>query len=165
MKQPDSKREPRQARGARLYKAALATATQDTPDFASAYALLKEAMNEGDADATYALATWYLFGKEPYLSLDYAEGARLLQIAADKGIPEAMYDLAVSFEDGLGIKQDEAKAFEYYLRAAIRGDADSVFNVGRCLFYGLGTREDQAQAQIWLERAEELGTFVVETED
>ena len=76
-----------------------------------------------------------------------------------------MYDLAVSFEDGLGIKQDEAKAFEYYLRAAIRGDADSVFNVGRCLFYGLGTREDQAQAQIWLERAEELGTFVVETED
>jgi TPR repeat protein len=142
-----------------LYEKALIAATNATPDFAAATALLREAVGQGSAAATYALATWYLFGKEPFVSQDLAEAARLLKLAAKGGIPDAMFDLAVSYEKGKGLEQNKSKAFEYYLKAAIRGDAKAVFDVGRCLFWGIGVSEDRRLAQFWLDRAKELGTY------
>jgi hypothetical protein len=142
-----------------LYQQALREATTASPNFARAATLLKEAARLGHAKATYALATWHLFGREPFIKRDYEEAARLLQLAASAGVPDAMYDLAVTYEKGRGIAKNEREAFEYYLRAAIRDDAKAIFAVGRCLFWGIGVAQDQHIARIWLDRAEELGTY------
>lgn len=148
--------------GSQLYAAALKEATASPPDFAAALNLLEKAIAAGSGEAAYALSTWYSHGKQPYVPVDEMRAAELLKVAVDAGIRDAMYDLAVSYEDGLGVPQDLKAAFRYFLEAAIRGDAESVFNVGRCLYYGIGTQVDSAQSEIWIRRAEELGTAATE---
>ena len=49
-----------------------------------------------------------------------------------------MYDLAVCLEKGEGTKKN-TKAFELYLRAAIRGFKHAIVEVGRCYYWGIGT--------------------------
>jgi TPR repeat protein len=144
---------------AQLYDSALEHATRPEPDLAEAGALLRRAVARGSPDATYALATWYLFGKEPYVQKDLSEAARLLILAAAAGLPDAMYDLAVCYEKGSGVDKDDYAAYTYYLKAALRTRPKAVFDVGRCLYWGIGTREDRGIATLWLDRAKELGTY------
>ncbi|GEP52853.1 hypothetical protein RSO01_00190 [Reyranella soli] len=66
------------------------------------------------------------------------KGTELLRQAAAENVPSALYDLAVSYEKGIGTKKNTRKAYELYLRAAIWGDKQSYHEVGRCLFYGIG---------------------------
>ena len=88
---------------------------------------------------------------------DWNKAVFLLKRASNSKNPDALYDLAVCYEEGKGIKQDKCKAFELYLQAALRGDEQSIHEVGRCYYYGFGVEEDRDLADIWLERAEELG--------
>ena len=37
------------------------------------------------------------------------------------------------------------------------GDKQSIYEVGRCMFYGIGTKRDRRLADAWLARAEALG--------
>jgi len=80
-------------------------------------------------------------------------------LAANAKISEALSDLAKSMEKGEGVQIDLKRAFELYVDAALRGHHGSVFEVGRCYYYGIGVSEDRSCADIWLERAEELGVF------
>jgi uncharacterized protein len=68
-----------------------------------------------------------------------------------------MFDLAVCFEKGAGVEKDLSEAFNYYITAAVRGDNQSYYGVGRMLYYGLGTTENRELADIWLERAARRG--------
>ena len=45
--------------------------------------------------------------------------------AAEQGDPEAQYYLGVMYDNGLGIKQDYFKAFEWWGKAAENGNADA----------------------------------------
>lgn len=138
------------------YDEALLAMYHDPPDIRKAFQLLTEAENSGDARATYALATWYLFGQAPVVERDRAKAARMLEVAAAAGIPDALHDVAVSYEKGDLYAQDLVRAFQSYLAAALRGDQQSVYEVGRCYFYGIGVSEDQIVGDIWLKRAAEL---------
>ncbi len=44
-----------------------------------------------------------------------------------------------------------------YLRAALEGETQSLYEVGRCYYYGIGVSRDRAIARVWLDRAESLG--------
>ncbi|WP_154650427.1 sel1 repeat family protein [Acinetobacter tjernbergiae] len=46
-----------------------------------------------------------------------------------------------------------------YLQAAIRGDSDAISEVAKCYYYGIGTRKNRKIAEIWYDRAEELGSI------
>jgi TPR repeat protein len=127
--------------------------------------LMTAAADAGHNMASYALATWYLFGKEPYIRVDHIKAVTLLKKAAAAGIPEALYDLGVCYSEGEGVEKDDESAFECYLRAALRGHKVSVDSVGTCYEYGIGVVEDPRVARIWHERAIELGTYWREGED
>jgi TPR repeat protein len=60
---------------------------------------------------------------------------------------------------GAPAPKSEKRAYEHYLRAAVWGEEQSVYEVGRCLFYGIGVARDRRLAQIWYDRAETLGDF------
>ncbi|AFT68826.1 Putative secreted protein with protein prenylyltransferase domain [Alloalcanivorax dieselolei B5] len=137
------------------YDRALSEANSDSPDISLVLELLNESMDEGCSDSAYALATWYLFGN--HVEKDWNKAAFLLKKASRDKHPSALYDLAVCYEEGKGVKQDEGEAFRLYLQAALRGDRQSFHEVGRCYYYGIGVDEDKTLADIWLERAEELG--------
>lgn len=143
-------------RNSKPYLSALKIMQSKAPDKAKAFKYLQRAFELKDASAAYALATWYLHGI--YVKKDLKRGVKFLrQAISTEYIPEAFYDLAISYEKGLGIKKDEKKAYDLYLNAAIWGHKKSYFEVGRCLFYGLGVSKNKSLARSWLKRAEILG--------
>ncbi len=71
-----------------------------------------------------------------------------------------MYDLAVCYEKGVGVKKNTKKAMEHYLKAALYGDKQSFYEVGRGYYYGIGFKTDKTLAKIWLDKAKELKSSV-----
>lgn len=55
------------------------------------------------------------------------------------------------------VDRDEAKAFEYYLKAAELGDSRAMIRVADCYKAGVGTEQDNTAALEWLEKAADLG--------
>lgn len=137
------------------YKKALKIAQQEKYNQKQVYDLLLEAISENSGDAMYALATWYLFGE--YVVKNYKTGNQLLERATQLHIPQACFDLAISYEKGIGIEKNFAKAFSLYVKGALYGDNGSFEDVGRCYNYGIGVQENKDLAQIWYEKAESLG--------
>ncbi len=138
------------------YDEALAEMRSNSADVFKAFALLTRADAAGDARATYALATWYLHGRSPIVEPDLAKAISLLQVAANAGVPDALYDMGVSYEKGESGQPDFVRAFRSYLAAALRGEEQSIYEVGRCYHYGIGVNVDREVAEIWLQRAAEL---------
>jgi TPR repeat protein len=140
------------------YEKALREMRSQKPNVRRALTWLQRAYKAGSADATYALATWYLFGQEPYIKQDIKHGNDMLRMAAAAGHGDALYDLGASYEMGVGLRKNTKKAFELYVRAALRGDAVAVNEVARCYHFGIGIAKDRRLSKIWYERARELGT-------
>jgi len=138
------------------YDAALREAQRKRSNFSKAHVLLLRAHRNGDVRATYALATWHLFGRDPVVEKDLDKAVSLLKQAANANHPDALHDLAVCYAKGAGIKQSEKRAVQYYLRAAVHGDKQSAYEVGRCYWHGLGVTRDRNVARVWLDYAEKF---------
>jgi TPR repeat protein len=139
------------------YDTALAEMQSDAANTTKATALLCEAHAAGDPRAAYALGTWYLRGLPPTITKDTPRAVTLIKEAAEAGVADALYDLAVLYETGEGVDQDEMLAFRNYLSAALRGEQQSIYEVGRCYEHGIGVERDREIAAIWRQRATELG--------
>jgi uncharacterized protein len=145
-----------QAKPTAKYDRALKLAQKQPKPSREVYDLLLAADKGGDGRATYALATWHLFGS-PFTKTNYRVANSMLKRAADNGVADAAYDLAVSYEKGLGIGKSLPRAFEYYVRAALLGDAQSHYEIGRMYFHGTGVPRNRRLAEAWLAKAETLG--------
>lgn len=117
---------------------------------------LRKAREKGCPRASYALANLGLHGK---FQGTQAEIVSLLKEAAEQGLPTALYDLAILYETGNGVAKDDETALRYYLKAALGGDVQSVYEVGRCYYHGIGVTEDKQMAEVWFEHARELGVY------
>jgi len=145
--------------GQKKYESALQLAQAKKPNLARAFAFLSEAEALGNADATYALATWHLFGH--YIPVNLPKAAALLKQAAQKGSADAAFDFAISLEVGKIVPKDKRRAFEFFLIAALRyGRAgpqetmysfgEAAYEVARCYRYGIGVAEDKMLSRIWM---------------
>ena len=56
----------------------------------------------------------------------------------EKNDPKSMALLAELYANGLGVPKDDAKAVEWYKRAADRGDREAMFQLGVFRFSGRG---------------------------
>ena len=65
---------------------------------------------------------------------------------ANAGNIEAICELAGRYNEGDGVPEDKAKAFELYRKAAESGDATAQFNLGYYYFYGVVVPEDKTKA-------------------
>ncbi len=126
-----------------LYQRAFDSAQIDD-NSTSALQLLEQAHVRGDARATYALATWYIHGKNVEVNLSKA--VKLLRSAHRHGIREATFDLALAFETGKGVSKSTPTAFRLYVDAAQKGDPDALRAVARCVFHGIGTSKSRELA-------------------
>lgn len=133
------------------YELALQAASAENPDLEKASALLEAAHDQGDRRATYAIATWHLFGNRIYKK-NLPKAINLLKLAAKADIAFAHFDLAVSYETGCGVKKDKKAAYRHFLAAALNGDNNSIYEVGRCLYYGIGVSRDRKAAKIWFRK-------------
>lgn len=142
--------------GRRHYDRALSMATRADKPSAKVFKLLEEGDRSGDMRATYALATWYLFGT-PFTKRNLAKAVQMLRQAASANVAEAAFDLGVAYERGVGVKKSLKQAFSFYVQAALLGDAQAHYAIGRMCYYGLRAARNRQIAEHWLSKAEELG--------
>ena len=89
------------------------------------------------------------------MAIDFNENQRL----ANQGFATAQYDLGVMYNNGKGVRQDYAKAHNWYLKAASQGNATAQNNLGVMYSDGQGVRQDYAKAHDWYLKAASQGLY------
>ena len=84
---------------------------------------------------------------------DYPAAFREWKAAADKGQPEAQYDLGLLYAKGLGVQRDLQVAQQWYEAAAAQGNAQAEYSLGQMYAQGWGIPADQASTLRWMEMA------------
>jgi TPR repeat protein len=110
-----------------------------------AYKLLVQASEAGDFRADYAIGTWYLHGF--FLRKSLKKAIRLIKRAADQDIADAAFDMGVSYEKGVGVRQDPSIAVAYYLRAFRCGHGAAVKELERMFYWGIGVEKNRRLAK------------------
>ena len=67
---------------------------------------------------------------------DFVAAAQAFRIAADQGNAGAQYNLALLYDYGKGVANDDTQAGAWYRRAASQGHADAQFNLA--VMYDMG---------------------------
>ena len=73
--------------------------------------------------------------------------------AAERGDAAAQHNLGWMYEEGRGVRQDDAEAVRWYRQAADQGQATAQNNLGWMYDQGRGVRQDRALAQEWYGKA------------
>lgn len=108
--------------------------------------------HEGDADATYGMASRLLW--IPGMSSQQRNaGLELMRSVAGLGDRRALLTLGHFHETGYLLEVDRERAFLLYQEAAWSGDAEAMFRVGRAFEFGIGVEANALAAYHWLERA------------
>jgi cell division protein FtsN len=84
---------------------------------------------------------------------DYDTAVQQWQIPANKGDPDAMFNMGQAYKLGRGVPRDMGKAEDYYRRAAQKGHVRAADNYGILLFQ----TGRQAEALPWLTAAADRG--------
>jgi len=95
----------------------------------------------------------YEEGKKLYDLEQYKEAVPKLQAAADKGHYKAQYRLGRCYDKGDGVKENDQKAFELYMKSAKQDYAKAQYQLGRCYLKGKGVAANQEEAKKWFKRA------------
>ena len=72
---------------------------------------------------------------------------------------EGYYQLGQKYRLGEGVKQDYARAAEWYRKAAEQGHAAAQGHLGVMYASGEGVKQDYAQAVEWYRKSAEQGAF------
>ena len=89
--------------------------------------------------------------------------ARKVQAAAEKGDSGAEFLLGRAYDTGQGMPRNEAKALEYYRKAANHGNPMAQNNLASLYASGTGgVQQDQAEARKWLRKAAEQGAALAQ---
>lgn len=88
---------------------------------------------------------------------DFQAAFKLLQPLAEQGDATAQHNIAVFYQDGLGVKIDLPQALNWYERAGKQGIAEAQFMAGLMHSEGLGTTQNYLQATYWYQQAAEQG--------
>jgi TPR repeat protein len=105
---------------------------------------------QDDEDAADAASTAFNNG-------DYAGALKIWQPKADAGDPDAMTNIGVLYQYGLGIPRSMSKAAEMYERAAQLGFVTAQYDLGNLYYDGNGVDRDRKQAARWYTAAAQGG--------
>src|SRR5947209_18915 len=92
-------------------------------------------------------------GIEAWKRSDYAGAVAIWRPLAEKGDPDAAYDLAQAYRFGRGVPTNLAAAQEWFERSASKGDVDAEVSLGLLLFQN----GNQSGGLRWLRLAADKG--------
>ncbi len=124
-------------------------------DEAQARALYRMAASAGHVRAMHNLGVLLSAQDTPQ---DYEEAARWFMSAAAAGLTDSQFNLALLYERGLGLEQDNRKAYFWYQVASLAGDTEAAVQAER-LKRQLTETESQAasdEADAWRPTVEHL---------
>ena len=88
----------------------------------------------------------------------YLEAVLAAEYRAEKlNDAKAMTLLGEIYGEGLGVKRDLKKSFDWYQRAVKAGDVSALFAVGMQYMQGIGVKRDRDEGAKWLRRAADKG--------
>ena len=134
-------------------------------DYTQAFHWYHEAAEQGDQKAIEALEKLrkkeadeaFFLGVACYEKGHYTQAVQHFRTAAEQGIAEAQFNLALCYEHGKGVEQDQAEAIRWYRAAAEQGDAKAQFSLAGFYFEGNGVEKSWEKALLWTKRAHEHG--------
>lgn len=86
-----------------------------------------------------------------------SQALNFYRLAAQNGLPQAMYNVGIFYENGAVVDKDANKAFALVQRAATSGIPVAAFRLGSYYQQGLGVAQDIVAAAAWFERAAKAG--------
>ena len=92
----------------------------------------------------------------------YDEAIKTWEPLAEKGNVNALNMLAQVYRLGLGVQQDDTKAFELYNQAAERGSPEAQVNVAFQLLTGKGVDRSPETAATWFAKAADQGNALAQ---
>ncbi len=87
----------------------------------------------------------------------YKEAFTWFDKAAEKELPEALYELSMCYDMGYGCGQDKEKAFRICSKSAEKGFRKAQSRMGYYYENGVGTTMDKIQAVYWYGEAAKNG--------
>ncbi|XHY18484.1 hypothetical protein SuNHUV7_32980 (plasmid) [Pseudoseohaeicola sp. NH-UV-7] len=99
----------------------------------------------------------YEKGLAAYNSDDYATALEELRPLAEDGVPVPQYYLALMYDFGNGVAENDAVAVKWYRLAAEQGYAEAQHNLGVMYDDGDGVIENDIFAYMWWNIAASLG--------
>ena len=122
----------------------------------------RAAADHGDSEAMYAIGTWYssgLYGVKHNL----ATACEWFKNASELGLGKATRELAWCYVNGRGVRRDEKKAIELYIKSAGQGDHSSADCLGHTYYNGqCGMAVNITSSLKWFRVAAELGSVTGE---
>lgn len=121
-------------------------------DLKQALYWFEKAALKNDRDALYHLAMILIAQPEKDLSII----SKLLERAAVQDHPNAQYNLAVMYQKGDGVKQDDQKSFFWYEKAASHELPLAQYNLGMIYFEGRIVEKNELKArELWQKAADQ----------
>ncbi len=77
--------------------------------------------------------------------------------AAKEGHADSQFNVALMYEQGIGVGKDENEAVAWYAKSAAQGNSAAQFNLGVLYENGRGTAIDYAKANEWYRKASVQG--------
>ncbi len=119
-------------------------------DTAHAFDLYQKAAKDNHPYALYRLGICYDHREQS------ADAVRCWRSAADAGLPEAAYALAMCHAAGRGTRPDLEHALSYLYRAAKKNHLPAIYRLAICFLEGGGVARNTSRALTCLERAVSL---------
>ena len=103
----------------------------------------------GTAEARADALQDYQLAINANMAGNYKQAAVWFRKAAELGLADAQYNLALICYDGLGITQNYPEALSWFTQAAEQGHVESQWNLGRMYFRGQGVTQNFVEAYTW----------------
>jgi len=103
----------------------------------------------------YMLVTW--LGFDDRVAFYEASHEREFRMSAEQGHAEAQYNLAMLYDRGLGVENDDVEALKWYRQAAEQGYAKAQYNLGMMYYFGKGVPQDKVAGYQWVILAADQG--------
>ena len=91
------------------------------------------------------------------IEIDVVAAFEWFKAAAVNDHVPSMAELALCYELGCGVEQDDSEALEWYTKAANKGCSPSHYSVGEHFEEARGVRMDHEEAVLWYYKAAKLG--------
>ena len=92
-------------------------------------------------------------GVDAYNQGDYVTAFAEFKLAAEQGMAQAQYNLAVMYDEGSGVDQNFPIAAQLYKLAADQGYVPAQYNLAVMYESGSGVEQDDSQAATWYRKA------------
>ena len=87
----------------------------------------------------------------------YEDAVKAFRIAAEKGMPEAQYNLGYCYSNGKGVEKDMVEAVKWLRKAAEKGMPEAQWAMAGCYAGGEGVEKDMGEAVRWARKAARQG--------